>query len=379
MTEIVTAAGPADLLKLVPRLVGFKPAESLVLVAFTGRRTGAAMRFDLPATDDPHVLDGIAAHLVGMLCRVEGVDGLVPVVYTAASLATAPVVLLDLLAAHADAAGLTVKDALCVAGDGWARMPDGAPHPLSELGPDSPDLLDPAAELRLPEVSDAARTRFAEQLAAWRTREAGPGGSIHGFRPGAGLAGRSFSRGEPFVLRAAFGLDAGALLEGMLAEHTAGDDPCPCLAALAAFAEVPDLAGHLLLHIAWGPAFGERVRRSWLERDEEDAEAEAALNGGEVARPSVPRIEAGIRAVKAAMAHLGPDARGPLAACAAWLEWALGRGSLAGAFLDTALALKEPSAFALVLGLRLQRGVLPEWAFREQPGLSIEEQLRRIA
>jgi hypothetical protein len=187
-------------------------------------------------------------------------------------------------------------------------MPDGAPHPLSELGPDSPDLLDPAAELRLPEVSDAARTRFAEQLAAWRTREAGPGGSIHGFRPGAGLAGRSFSRGEPFVLRAAFG-----------------------------------------------------------------------LNGGEVARPSVPRIEAGIRAVKAAMAHLEPDARGPLAACAAWLEWALGRGSLAGAFLDTALALKEPSAFALVLGLRLQRGVLPEWAFREQPGLSIEEQLRRIA
>ncbi|MGN6741922.1 MAG: DUF4192 family protein [Amnibacterium sp.] len=379
MTQIVKAAGPADLLRLVPRLVGFKPVESLVLVAFEGRRTGAAMRFDLPGTDDPLVLEGIARHLMGLLCRVEGVDGLVPVVYTAAPLAAAPVTLLDLLAAAADDAGLVVKDALCVAGDGWARMPDGPRHPLAELGPDSPHLLDPAAELRLPEVSDAARARFAEQLAAWRTRPAGPGGAVNTFRPGADLGGRSCSRGEPFLQRAALGLRTGPLLEGMLAAHATADDPCPCLAALAAFAEVPDLAAHLLLHIAWGPRFGERVRRSWLERDEDDAEAEAALNGGEVRRPSVPRIEAGIRAVKAAMAHLEPDSRGPLAACAAWLEWALGRGSLAGAFLDTALAVREPSAFAVVLGLRLQRGVLPEWAFREQPGLSIEEQLRRIA
>lgn len=377
MTEIVKVSGPADLLRLVPRLVGFRPAESLVLVAFTGRRTGAAMRFDLPATGDPRVLDRIAGHLVGMLCRVEGVDGMVPVVYTAAPLESVPVVLFDLLAAHADAAGLAVKDALCVAGDGWARVPGGPLRPLSELGPDAADLLDPAVELRLPAVSEAARARFAEQLTAWRTRAAGPGGDVHGFRPGAGLTGAP--RDEPFVLRAALGLDTTALLEGMLTEHPLGDEPCPCLAALAAFAEVPDLANHLLLHIGWGPAFGDRVRGSWLERDEEDPDAEAALNGGEVERPVVPRIEAGIRAVKAAMAHLEPDRRGPLAACAAWLEWALGRGSLAGGFVDLALAAAEPSAFAVVLGLRLGHGVLPEWAFRERPGLSIEEQLRRIA
>ncbi|HEV7623132.1 MAG TPA: DUF4192 family protein, partial [Amnibacterium sp.] len=59
MTEIVKAARPVDFLRLVPRLVGFRPIESVVLVAFTGKRTQAAMRFDLPDTDDPVVLDAI--------------------------------------------------------------------------------------------------------------------------------------------------------------------------------------------------------------------------------------------------------------------------------------------------------------------------------
>jgi Domain of unknown function (DUF4192) len=376
VTEIVKANRPADFLQLVPRLVGFRPTESLVLVAFTGKRTHAAMRFDLPATEDPIQLDAVARHLVGLLCRVEQVDGLVPVVYTAAPFAAAPVLLVELVARHAHAAGLQLKDAFCVAGDGWARLPRGGRHPLSELGPDHPDLLDLAAELRIADVPPEARARFAASLTAWRTRSAGPGGTVHGFTPR--TPGAAFRRGGSFVDRAAAGLDTGPLIEGMLAPHADGD-PCPCLPVLAAFAEVPDLAEHLLLHIAWGPAFGDRVRRAWLERDEDDPLAEAALDGGEVARPSVQRIEAGLAAVRTALAHLEPRARAPLAACAAWFHWALGRGSLAGAFVDLALEADPAHPLAVALAVRLRRGELPEWAFREEPGLSLEQQVRRIA
>ena len=376
MTEIVKANRPADFLQLVPRLVGFRPTESLVLVAFTGKRTHAAMRFDLPGTDDPVQLDAVARHLVGLLCRVERVDGLVPVVYTAAPLAAAPVLLVELVARHAHAAGLVLKDAFCVAGDGWGQLPRGRRHALSELGPDHPDLLDPAAELRIADVPAEARACFAATLTAWRTRSAGPGGSVHGFAPG--TPGTAFRRSGSFLDRAAAGLDTGPLIEGMLTPHADGD-PCPCLSALAALAEAPDLAEHLLLHVAWGRAFGDRVRRAWLERDEDDPLADAALDGGEIARPSVQRIEAGLSAVRAALAYIEPAARAPLAACAAWFEWALGRGSLAGDFVGLALAADPAHPFAVALGMKLRRGELPEWAFREEPGLSLEQQVRRIA
>ncbi|MCU1474702.1 DUF4192 family protein [Amnibacterium sp.] len=379
MTEIVRAARPVDLLRLVPRLVGFAPTESLVLVAFTRERTGSAMRVDLPATDDPAVLDAIARHLIGLLCRIDGVDGLIPVVYTAAPFAAAQDRLVQLLVRHAAAAGLVVKDAFCVGADGWGHLPGGRRQPLAELGPDAPDLLDPAAELRIPDPGPAARAAFREALAAWRTRPAGPGGPVHGYLPGAGLEGAGFRRGEPFLVRAARGFDTGPLIEGMLTPHDDSGDPCPCLAAFAAFADVPALAEQLLLAIAWGPAFGDRVRASWLERDEDDAVAQAALDGGELGRPDVPRIEAGLRAVRAALAHLEPAERAPLAACAAWLHWALGRGSLAGGFVDLALETEPRHPLALHLAARLRRGELPEWAFRTQPGLSLEQQVRRIA
>ena len=380
--RIVKVDGPAALLNLVPRLVGFRPAESLVLVAFAGKRSGSAMRFDLPATADPERLDALAGHLVGMLCRVEGVDGFVPVVYTDAGYEDAAVEVVAFLAVHAKSAGLQVKDALCVASDGWGRIPGGERRSLAELRTDEHELVDPAAEVRLPEVSDAARAAFDGLLTAWRTRSAGPGGRIHGFEPAAGLRGAAFGIGAvPFVDRAEIGLDTARLLEGMLTDHEGRhpDDPCPCLAALAAFAEVPALADHLLVHLAWGRRLGERARRAWLERDEDDALASAALGGGEVDRPSVPRIEAALRAIRLALAHLQPADRAPLLGCAAWLEWALGRGSIAGAFVDLALAADPSDTFAAWLGIRLQRGELPEWAFRASPGLSLEAQLRRIA
>jgi len=379
MTEIVKATTPAGILRLVPRLVGFRPEESVVLAVFAGARTGHALRVDLPATHDAAHLDRLARHLVGVVCRMDGVTGFLAVVYTAQPFAAVPEALFGALAEHGHAAGLELKGEFCIAGDGWG-MPGGRRRPLGELGPlDHPDLLDPAAALRLPEVSAPARDAFRRQLHRWRTRSSGDGGTVHGFRAATAAQGAGFVRGPAFLDRAVAGLDLRALLEGALQPHEPAEEPCPCRAALAALAAVPDLREHLLLHVAWGAAFGERVRRAWFERDEEDPLAAAALAGGEVERPSVPRIEAALEAIRDALAHLDPAERAPLLSSAAWLHWALGRGSLAGSHLDLALAIDPADRFALALAMHIGHGALPEWAYREHPGLSVEEQVRRLA
>jgi hypothetical protein len=48
MTVIVKASGPADLLAMVPSMVRMVPRNSVVFLAFRGKRTCGAMRFNLP-------------------------------------------------------------------------------------------------------------------------------------------------------------------------------------------------------------------------------------------------------------------------------------------------------------------------------------------
>ena len=131
MTSIVKAANAAQFLALVPRLAGYQPTESLVLVPFVGTRTTGVMRVDLPVGADADEVDRCAATFLGMICRLPEVDGFAAIVYTAASYRDGMPhrALLEALAVRADAAGLRVSDALCVAADGWG----------STLDPESPD------------------------------------------------------------------------------------------------------------------------------------------------------------------------------------------------------------------------------------------------
>ena len=65
MTVILKAHGPADLLAMAPPMVGFLPRNSVVLVAFRGKRTCGAMRFDLPASGDRVVHKRVVTTIVG--------------------------------------------------------------------------------------------------------------------------------------------------------------------------------------------------------------------------------------------------------------------------------------------------------------------------
>ena len=85
MTTIVKAASAAQFLALVPRMLGYRPTQSLVLIPFAGSRSLGAMRVDLPA--DPASVDAAAATVLGMVCRLPEADAVVAVTYTDESFA----------------------------------------------------------------------------------------------------------------------------------------------------------------------------------------------------------------------------------------------------------------------------------------------------
>ena len=72
MTTIVKAASAAQFLALVPRMLGYRPTRSLVLIPFAGSRSLGAMRIDLPA--DAESVDAAAATVLGMVCRLPEAD-----------------------------------------------------------------------------------------------------------------------------------------------------------------------------------------------------------------------------------------------------------------------------------------------------------------
>ena len=196
---IVKTPTPQDFLALVPQLVGFLPAQSLVLVAFRGNRTCGALRFNLPGPDaGPQELRRIAGALLGTLCKIPGVDALVPVTYTDESIGDDPAAdvaalpqgaFLRAILTRAEQSGFLVRDALCVAADGWASYLDAAPsrgrpgrqplrHPLSEIADSSVNEGIPRDARRelgrlhtgaeLPRVDLATRERCARRLARYQ-------------------------------------------------------------------------------------------------------------------------------------------------------------------------------------------------------------------
>jgi hypothetical protein len=80
-------------------------------------------------------------------------------------------------------------------------------------------------------------------------------------------------------------------------------------------------------------------------------------------RPDVDRIRIAITLLRTVVA-LAPRSARPAPLCMlAWLSWALGSGSVAGFFVDQALAIDSHYSMAALLDMLLTSGHLPEWAF----------------
>ena len=132
MTTIIRAEQAHDFLALVPMLAGFRPERSIVCVAFRGNRTVGVLRHDLPRRARDRA--PLVSVIVGTICRMPGIDAVVPVVYTDARFAGRGIperALLQLLVKEAERAGFTVRDALCRGADAWASVPSGQSVPAA--------------------------------------------------------------------------------------------------------------------------------------------------------------------------------------------------------------------------------------------------------
>ncbi|WP_169053901.1 DUF4192 family protein [Agromyces sp. H66] len=393
MTTIIRADAAHDLLALVPALIGHAPMRSLVCIAFRGNRSAGVLRYDLPGRARDR--DAVASAMVGTVCRMPGVDAIVPIAYTEATFARRGAMperaLLELVAARAESAGFVVRDAFCVAGDGWGSVLDpqtpAQGHPLemitcSPAASDArcgvPDPAGAAGLAALPEPDADLATRVADLLDACAADD-----RVDAF-------GRR--RRPRDVERLLDGL--GALTDPVeLVEALLDADPADVgadrLAWLVHLTGRPAFRDAMMLQFAFGPAIGamalddamdaneraaehgedvgELVAREWSQRGAETVAGllTRLLLGESSTRPEPDRIERAIAVLRRALAH-APERHRPGPLCvAAWLAWALGRGSAAGAFVERALEIDPAHTMSGLLHAYLGTGAIPEWAFAD--------------
>lgn len=397
---IVKTPTPQDFLALVPQLVGFLPAQSVVLVAFRGNRTCGALRFNLPDPDaGQQELRRIAGALLGTLCKIPGVDALVPVAYTDESIGDDPAadiadlpqgVFLRAILTRAGQSGFLVRDALCVAADGWASYLDTTPardrprpvplkHTLNEIVDSTVNEGIPLGARRelgrlhtgaeLPRVDLGTRERCARRLA--RYQRLGPDmGPI-----------------PELIEMVGDMLDPVGTAETALSVNPA-ELSIDEAAALLFLMQGPATRDQMMLQFAFGEAEGHRslaLNRHYAQRQREtglsmDEVVEADMAAGRALqetspttgdlmlgmsldRPDPERIERGIRLLKLLVAMAPRTARPAPLCMLAWLSWALGQGSVAGIYLDTAVDIDAGYPMALLLLRMIGSGHLPEWAF----------------
>jgi hypothetical protein len=385
MTTIIRAEAAHDFLALVPALVGYRPSRSVLCVAFSGNRTGGVLRHDLPSGADAE--DAVVRSVVGTTCRLAEADAVVPIVYTDRRFDGGDIPhrdLLDGIVRRAEEAGFLVRDALCVAPDGWGSLldedlpPGGRPLALIDESPAAvraaehgPLAESPAALVRLPEPDPETAADMRRILDAL---DGSADGSERAVLEAIAAVERELGDGiDPVVA----------------AEQLARDESRPAarLAWIIHLLGRPAFRDAMMLQVAFGPVIGElaldsaeeaaeRARRSGesldaLMRSELDGATESVdeflsrlLLGRAAARPDPDRIGRALDTLVVAIANSPRSAQAGALCTAAWLSWALGRGSAAGALIDLALEADPDHGMALALARLFGSGTLPEWAFQ---------------
>lgn len=364
MPTIVRTPDPADFLALVPHLAGFVPRNSLLLVGFRGKLTHGTMRFDLPPGEDARTHRRIATSVVGMLSRLPGVDAVVPVIYTDAGFGRViphERFMREILR-RIRFSGFVLRDALCVAADGWASyLDDDYPpggDPLEQIGsstavhdaglPAVHGLLDRANLPSVPLVDAESVARYLRDL---RSEVRASENDC--------LVDRWWIRSDlPMHLESALLLRP----EDLTTEG---------IAMIILLLQRPSVRDAAMLQWAFDPATGYRVaelnRRFHLGEDITD-DADGSLMLGEGPRPDAERVERSIALLRLLTAHAPLSSRPPLLCMLAWLHWALGRSSVSDVFVRLALDIQPSYGLAELLAAMLDNGMLPPWAFGDADG-----------
>lgn len=358
MPTIVTTRDPSDFLALVPHLAGFAPRNSLILVGFRGTRTHGAMRFDLPASGDIRMHRQIATSVVGMLSRLPGVDAVVPVIYTDDSFGE--IIpherFMRQILRRIRFSGFILRDALCVAANGWAcYLDDDYPaggYPLEQIDSSTvardaglPAVDDLLARANLPPVALVAAERVAVHLRDLRSE----------VRVG---------ENDCLVDRWRILDDVPMHMESAL--RRPDDLTEDGIAMIIHLLQRPSVRDAAMLQWAFDLATGYRVSdldlRFHLGEDITD-DPDGSLMLGEGPRPDPERVERSIALLRLVTSHAPSSFRPPLLCMLGWLHWALGRSSVSGVFVGLALDIDPTYGLAEVLSTMLDNGMLPPWAF----------------
>ncbi|MFG3422241.1 DUF4192 domain-containing protein [Micromonospora sp. NPDC049460] len=325
---------PADLIAAVPYLLGFHPADSVVVVAMRGRRITFAARADLPDLADPH---DPARHLAGVIAR-QGAETATVLGYGPAARVTPAV---DAVRAALAVAGLPVLDALRVTeGRYWSYVctePECCPPEGTRFDAGASEVS--AAAVFAGQVALPDRAALVAQVAPVD----GPGrvamrrAAVRAERRLAALLDKT----PPAELRDGRAVRAAgvAAVRGALRRHRRGqrlgDDEVAWLSLLLTHVTVRDHA--------WERTDG---------RDEDIALWTDVLRRAE------------------------PELIAAPAALLAFAAWRAGQGALAAVALERGLAEHPDHSLALLLDDLLRRGVPPS-ALDGWPAVAVPGVLRR--
>lgn len=329
--KVLKAEGIGELVGAVTALLGYMPAQSLVIAPFVGTRAESAMRVDLPT--DAEMYPAAVTQVMALTCRVQGVNGFAAVIYTDGTESEHEGLASTLL----DAAlflGLRVATVAFVTPTVWGEYFEGEPRPLDTLPPlPGPGLVregDQTSGAALPVVDEALRSRI-------------------------------FNAPLPHPES----VDACALFEDVLGWDVDALDA----------AKVAVLTGLVSL-----PIFRDVALAQWATSEAQGRETltaqKASLDGtpippelggvllGQGPRPEPSRLRGALAVCRIAAAHAPTEesAAALLTACG-WLSWALGLSTHAAFYTDLARAADPAQSMARLMAELLERAMLPDWAF----------------
>ncbi|WP_230670304.1 DUF4192 family protein [Rathayibacter sp. Leaf248] len=362
--ELIRAPGFADLLSVIPSLVGVHPKDSLVIVPFLGRRAVGGFRVALPGRLGESETAALAGACIQAFTAVPEADAVLVVVYSERSYAEERGIPLAALGRavvrRLERTRHGIVGVACVASDGWGRYTIAAerrsPRRLDEIHGSESGLfsravadepLDVAEQAVLPVVEEDDRAVVAAVLAH------GPVGQIAGLTPviERWLAGPSVARREGRIVQF---LQSPPLRDQLALQIALGPiGAAPALVRMIREQAEQALTGETM------EALVERHDALRLPGDDDLAEVELLMGVGP--GPDPARLALATRALARTAALAPVEARAPVLTVLAWCWWARGAASLAAAHLAEARRLDPDYSMALLYESLFSARSVPDW------------------
>ena len=377
MPTIIKAHTAADFLAFVPHLVGYTPRQSVIFVLFNGKRTCGALRMDLPPSGPPKLLKHFATVALATIAEVPDVQTIVPVVFTDDEFGNDSLIphaeLIDVVRRRCRHVGMPLREALCLAADGWAsyldRVTPRGGRPLDEV-------LDSEVLATVPEDARAAAGDHVSQASYVELEEEA---SRRAAQIMAGLKSKA-------DIRRRFGAESPAL-------SALDDIPAFIETALAWTDDELDEQGPLLLFAVQGPPMRDQTMLQWaagyatgkhLYAEVQNAHGDPLaidpvlgdLMLGAGPRPDPERMLRGIEILRTLLRSAQGKHRLPVLCMLAWLNWGLGRVSHARIYVDEARMIDPGYSMAELLDTVVASGRLPAWAFARGSGVIDDDDAR---